>query len=54
MLLLLMPPGDDVAITLEADEGDAATDAVKLKPVEDVTLTLTVEISLILKEEVVL
>ena len=52
MLLLLMPTGDDVAITLEADERDVATDAVKFKPVEDVTFTLTVELSLTLKEEV--
>ena len=46
--------GDDVAITLWADEGDVATDAVKFKPVEDVTFTPTVETSLILKEEVAL
>ena len=54
MLLLLMPPGDDVAITLEADERDVATDAVKFKPVGDVTFTLTVEVSSTLKEEVAL
>ena len=47
-----MPTGDDVAITLEAEERDVATDAVKFKPVEDVTFTLTVELSLTLKEEV--
>ena len=51
MLLLLMPPGDAVATTLEADEEELTADAVKFKPAEDVTFTLTVEISLILKEE---
>ena len=54
MLLLLMPPGDDVAITLEADERDVVTDAVKFKPAGDVTFTLTVEISSTLKEKVAL
>ena len=40
-----MPPGDDVAITLEADERDVATDAVKFKPVE-LSLTLKEDVEL--------
>ena len=45
-----MPPGDDVAITLEADERDVATDAVKFKPVElSLTLKEDVELRVVLR-----